>query len=186
MRLVVGITGCSGIIYGQKLLETCKELEIETDLIVSPVAEEIMEFELDKNLNHFKNLAYRFYPHDKLEAPVASGSVKTEGMAIVPCSMKTLGSIANGISDNLITRAADVCLKEERKLVLVPRETPLNSIHLENMRKLKRAGGTLLPAAPAFYDAQSIDDLVKFIVGKILEQFNIEHNLYQSWSGFED
>ncbi len=187
MRLIVGMTGCSGVIYGKKLLESCRELDIETDLVVSPVAEEIIEFELDKKLDYFKKLARRFHPHDKLDAPIASGSINTEGMAIVPCSMKTLGSIANGISNNLITRAADVCLKEERKLVLVPRETPLNAIHLENMKKLKQAGATILPATPAFYHgAQSIDDLANFIVGKILEQFNIEHGLYQSWSGFED
>lgn len=186
MRLILGVTGCSGIIYGQKLLETCKELDIETDLVVSSVAEKIMDFELNKKINHFKKLATRFYPPNKLEAPIASGSVKFDGMVIVPCSMKTLGSIANGISNNLITRTADVCLKEERKLILVPRETPLNSIHLENMKKLKQTGATILPATPAFYhDAQSIDDLVKFIVGKILEQFNIEHDLYQRWSGFE-
>lgn len=187
MCIIVGITGCSGIVYGKRLLEACEELDIETDLVVSPVAEKIMEFELNKELEDFEERATRSYPHQKLEAPIASGSVENDGMAIVPCSMKTLGSIANGIAGDLITRAADVTLKEERKLVLVPRETPLNFIHLDNMRKLKRAGATILPAAPGFYHKpQSIGELVDFIVGKILDQFDVEHNLYQSWSGLEE
>lgn len=186
MKLIIGITGCSGVTYGLKLIKACKDLDMETDLILSPTAEKIIEMETDENLEELRDSATRSYNYDEMGAEIASGSVQTDGMAIIPCSMKTLGSIANGISDNLITRAADVTLKEERKLVLVPRETPLNQINLKNMVKLSEAGGTILPAAPGFYHSpESVEDLVNFIVGKVLDQFEIEHGLYQSWEGME-
>lgn len=184
MRLVIGITGCSGIIYGTRLLKVCDELGIESDLIISPVAEKILDSEEDKR--ELQKSSTRAHDWSELGAPISSGSVSTDGMAIVPCSMKTLSSVANGIGDNLITRAANVTLKEGRKLVLVPRETPLHQIHLENMAKLSQAGATILPASPGFYhDPQSTEDLIDFIVGKILDQFEIEHQLYKPWKGPE-
>jgi 4-hydroxy-3-polyprenylbenzoate decarboxylase len=182
--LIVAITGSSGAIYGARLLEVCKELGIETELIISKNAKDLLELELDKSAKDLKKLATRSYEPDNLKEPPSSGSYHFDGMAIVPCSMKTLGEIANGISHDLITRAADVTLKENRTLVLVPRETPLNLIHLENMEKLKRAGAIILPASPAFYiKPKGVSDLVDFIVGRVLEMFGVEHKLYRRWSG---
>jgi 4-hydroxy-3-polyprenylbenzoate decarboxylase len=184
MHLIVAITGCSGVIYGVRLLEACRKLGIETDLIVSQAAEKLLELELGKTIKDIRKLATRNYSQDDLAAPLASGSVKTDGMVIAPCSMKTLGAIASGIADNLITRAADVTLKEGRPLVLVPRETPLNLIHLENMVRLKLAGATILPAMPGFYhEPKEISELVDFIVGKILDVLGVEHKLYRRWQG---
>jgi 4-hydroxy-3-polyprenylbenzoate decarboxylase len=185
MRLVIALTGCSGVAYGVRLLEVCRRLGIETDLIVSPAAERILKFELNKDLKDLRKLVTRIHARDNLAAPLASGSVRTDGMVIIPCSMKTLGAIASGATDNLITRAADVTLKENRPLVLVPRETPLNLIHLENMAKLRQAGATILPAMPAFYHKpERIEDLVNFIIGKVLDVFKIEHELYRRWRGY--
>lgn len=184
VRLVVAITGSSGVVYGVRLLEVCRDLGIDTELIISKSAETILRLELEKKADELEKLASKVYSPDDMTAPIASGSYKTDGMIIAPCSMKTLGAIASGVSDNLITRAADVTLKQERRLVLVPRETPLNLIHLENMAKLKRAGATILPASPAFYiKPREISDLVDFIVGRILEMFGTEHELYSSWEG---
>lgn len=184
MRLVAAITGSSGVVYGVRLLEVCRELGIDTELIVSKSAETVLGLELGKKVDELEKLASVVYSPDDMTAPIASGSYKTDGMVIAPCSMKTLGAIASGVSDNLITRAADVTLKQERKLILVPRETPLNLIHLENMAKLKRAGATILPASPAFYTKpKEISDLIDFIVGRILEMFEVEHELYRRWEG---
>ena len=184
MHLIVAITGCSGVIYGVRLLEACRKLGVETDLIVSQAAEKLLELELGKTIKDIRKLATRNYSQDDIAAPLASGSVKTDGMVIAPCSMKTLGAIASGIADNLITRAADVTLKEGRPLVLVPRETPLNLIHLENMVKLKRAGATILPAMPGFYHKpKEILELIDFIVGRILDVLGVEHKLYRRWQG---
>jgi 4-hydroxy-3-polyprenylbenzoate decarboxylase len=184
MHLVIAITGCSGVVYGVRLLEACRKLGIETDLIVSQAAEKLLELELGKNIKDIRKLATRNYSQDDLAAPLASGSVKTDGMVIAPCSMKTLGAIASGIADNLITRAADVTLKEGRPLVLVPRETPLNLIHLENMVKLKCAGATILPAMPGFYyKPKEISELIDFIVGRIFDVLGVEHKLYRRWQG---
>ena len=187
MHLVVAITGSSGVIYGARLLEVCKKLGIETELIISKAAETLLELELGKGAEDLKKLATRTYSPDDLTAPLSSGSYGVDGMVIVPCSMKTLGAIASGVTADLITRAADVTLKQNRPLVLVPRETPMNLVHLENMAKLRRAGVTILPAAPAFYHKpKEIIDLVDFIVGRILEIFNIEHQLYRRWRGQEE
>ena len=173
------------MIYGVRLLEVCRQLGIETDLIVSQAAERILEHELDKSVEDLRKLATRGYSSTDLTAPLASGSVLTDGMVIAPCSMKTLGAIASGYAADLITRAADVTLKQNRPLVLVPRETPLNLIHLENMTRLKRAGAIVLPAAPGFYHMpKDIAGLVDFIVGKILDVLKVEHQLYQRWRGY--
>ncbi|MDI6642971.1 MAG: UbiX family flavin prenyltransferase [Candidatus Hodarchaeaceae archaeon] len=184
MHLVVAITGSSGVIYGVRLLEVCKELKIETDLIISEAAESLLGLELGKRAEALQKLATRNYSPDDLTAPLASGSYRVDGMVIIPCSMKTLGAIASGVTADLITRAADVTLKQNRPLVLVPRETPLDLIHLENMVKLKRAGAIILPAMPALYHKpKEITDLIDFIVGRVLEMFGVEHELYQRWKG---
>jgi 4-hydroxy-3-polyprenylbenzoate decarboxylase len=183
MHLIVGLTGCSGVIYGIRLMEVCKKAGIETDLIVSKPAEQIIKFEVGKSLKAIQKLATRSYRDEDLAAPIASGSVKRDGMVIIPCSMKTLGAVANGITTDLISRAADVTLKEGRKLILVPRETPLNLIHLENMAKLNRAGAVILPAMPGFYSKpKTIDDLVNFVVGRVLDALGVNHKLYVKWS----
>lgn len=184
MHIIIAITGSSGVVYGVRLLEACKKLGVETELIVSRAAETLLELELGKSLKDLQKLVTRNYTPDDLTAPIASGSYRVDGMVIAPCSMKTLGAIASGVADDLILRAADVTLKQNRPLVLVPRETPLSLIHLENMVKLKRAGATILPAAPAFYHKpKEISDLIDFVVGRILELFGVEHKLYQRWEG---
>jgi len=185
-RIVVAMTGASGVIYGIRFLETLSELrgDIEIDLIISKVAENIIRIETEYDPSYVKSLATRVFNPGDLTAPIASGSYLFEAMVIIPCSMKTLSAIAYGYSENLITRAADVALKEKRKLILVPRETPLSPIHLENMLKLARLGVVILPACPGFYHGpKKISDLVDFIVGKVLDQLGIEHDLFERWSG---
>ena len=186
MRLVVAITGGSGVVYAIKTLEVLQNLKIETHLIVSRWGERNISIETDKTLDYVKSLATNYYNNDNMAAATSSGSFKYDGMLIVPCSMKTLSSVANGYEDNLISRSAGVCLKESRRLVIVPRETPLSKIHLANMIKLAETGVVLLPAMPGFYHKpKSIDDLVTHIVGKILDQFAIEHNIFRRWGGGE-
>jgi 4-hydroxy-3-polyprenylbenzoate decarboxylase len=187
MHLIIAITGSSGVVYGARLLEVCRQFDIETDLIASKAAGTIVKLELGKSVEEIQKLATRTYSPDELAAPPASGSYRTDGMVIAPCSMKTLGAIASGVTADLISRAADVTLKQNRPLVLVPRETPLNLIHLENMSRLKRAGATILPAAPAFYhEPTTISDLVDFIIGRVLDVLNVEHQLYQRWQGDQE
>lgn len=184
MRLVVAITGASGVIYGIRMLEELKKLAIESHLILSEWGARNVKIETDLTVDYVKSLASRTYDDINLAAPVSSGSFRTDGMAIVPCSMKTLASIANGFDDSLISRAAGVCLKEQRKLVVVPRETPLSKIHLENMVRLAGAGATVLPAMPGFYHRpKSMEDLVVHVIGKVLDQFGIDHNLFKRWGG---
>jgi len=180
MRLIVAITGASGVIYGKRFLEVVKEKKIEVHLIVSGAAEKVADYELgDVN---WSTLASKLYSPEDLTATLASGSFKVDAMVIVPASMKTIGALASGNCDDLVSRAADVQLKEGRKLIVVPRETPLNAIHLENMAKLSRIGVTVLPAMPGFYhEPKTIEDLVDFVVGKILDQLEIPHELFRSW-----
>ncbi len=186
MHLIVAITGSSGVVYGVRLLEVCRTLGIETDLILSEPAEPILELELGMKPDGVRKLASRSYSPNELAAPPASGSYAVDGMVVAPCSMKTLGAIASGVTGDLISRAADVVLKQDRRLVLVPRETPLDLIHLENMVRLRRAGAVILPAAPAFYHGpEKISDLVDFVVGRILEMFGVEHKLYHRWKGLD-
>ena len=181
-RLVVGVTGASGVVYAKRLLEVLKEKNIETHLIVSKTAEKIIKHELEMDRADFDKLGRYRYREDEVDAPLASGSFKIDGMVIIPCSLKTLAGIASGYTDNLILRAADVTLKEKRKLVLVPRETPLSAIHLRNMLELAIIGVVILPAMPSFYHRpKSIHELVDFIVGKILDIFGIEHDLFRRW-----
>jgi len=182
-RLVVGVTGASGVVYAKRLLEVLKDKNIETHIVVSKTAERIIKHELEMDRADFEKLGRYCYREDHVDAPLASGSFKTDGMIIIPCSLKTLAGIASGYADNLILRAADVTLKEKRKLILVPRETPLNAIHLRNMLELAKIGVVILPAMPAFYHKpKSIHELVDFIVGKILDIFEIEHELFKRWN----
>ncbi len=184
MRLVVAVTGASGVAYGKRLLEVLHERKIETHLIVSKVAERVMEHELGINKRDLQRLATYTYDVDNLTAPLMSGSFKTDGMVIVPCSMKTLAGIAHGFADNLILRAADVMIKEKRRLVVVPRETPLNVVHLRNMLTVANLGVYVVPAMPAFYQKpEKVSDLVDFVVGRVLDCLGIEHALFKRYSG---
>ncbi|WP_455284697.1 UbiX family flavin prenyltransferase [[Eubacterium] cellulosolvens] len=181
MLFVVAVTGASGSVYARHLLEELKRRGHETSLLISDQAKKVMESE-NENLQKFMELATRTYSEHDLDSPASSGSVKTAGMIIVPCSMKTVSCIAHGLSGNAITRAADVTLKERRPLILVPRETPLSVIHLRNLLRVAEAGAIVVPAMPAFYTRpRSVDDMVSFIVGRILDLLNVPHSLYRRW-----
>lgn len=180
-RIVIGMTGASGVIYGIRLLEVLNGIA-ETHLIISKNAREIIEYETDTLISDITSKATFNYDDLDFTAPVASGSYQFDAVVIIPCSMKTLSSVANGYADTLISRAADVALKEGRKLIIVPREMPLNLIHLENMVRVRQAGGVILPACPGFYNKPgTIDDLVNNVVGRILDQLGIENDIYQRW-----
>ena len=182
MRLVIAITGASGVVYGKRLLEVLREKEVETHLIISRAGEKIIEYELGVAKTEIEKLANHSYEEDDLSAPIASGSFPTDGMVIIPCSTKTLAGIAHGYSENLILRSAEVALKERRKLILVPREAPFNMTHLRNMLNLTLQGAVIIPAAPAFYHKpRNINDLIDFIVGKILDLLGIKHELVGRW-----
>ncbi|MDE1826336.1 MAG: UbiX family flavin prenyltransferase [Thaumarchaeota archaeon] len=182
MRLVVGMTGSSGIVYGIRMLEVLKRCNVDVHLIMTEWAKKCLALETDFDLSHVKSLAGSYSEDSNMAANVSSGTHKTDGMIIIPCSMKTLSSIANGYEETLVARAAGVTIKESRKLVIVPRETPLTSIHLENMLKLARIGIVILPAMPGFYNKpKNVDDLINHVVGKCLDQFNIEHDLFKRW-----
>ena len=182
MRLVVGMTGSSGIVYGIRMLEVLKRCNVDVHLIMTEWAKKCLALETDFDLSHVKSLANSYSEDSNMAANVSSGTHKTDGMIIIPCSMKTLSSIANGYEETLVARAAGVTIKESRKLVIVPRETPLTSIHLENMLKLARIGIVILPAMPGFYNKpKNVDDLINHVVGKCLDQFNIEHDLFKRW-----
>ncbi len=192
-RLIVGITGASAGVYGVRLLQVLTKLEdIEIHLTISSSGARALseELQIEVDLNNFEletligiSSSRVVYHHESdIAASIASGSFRTEGMVVVPCSMGSIASIAGGMSRNLIQRAADVCIKENRKLVVVPRETPLSPIHLENMLKLSRLGVCVLPAMPGFYHfPKNVDDLLNFIVTKILDQFGIDTELIQRW-----
>jgi 4-hydroxy-3-polyprenylbenzoate decarboxylase len=184
LRLVVAITGASGVVYGIRMLEVLNKLKVETHLIMSEWGAKNVKIETGKTAEYVRSLATKYYEDGDMAAPMSSGSFRTDGMAVVPCSMKTLASIANAFDDSLVSRAAGVCLKEQRRLVLVPRETPLSKIHLDNMSKLADAGAVILPAMPGFYHRpKTMDDLIDHVVGKVLDQFNIDHGLFKRWGG---
>jgi polyprenyl P-hydroxybenzoate/phenylacrylic acid decarboxylase-like protein len=182
-RLVVGVTGSSAPQLGYRLLLALQSIEgIETHLVVSRGARLSIPAELDLSVADFESLADVVHDVENLGASISSGSFRTLGMVVVPCSMRTLGAIASGTGGDLISRAADVSLKERRPLVLVTRETPLNLIHIRNMETVTLAGATVLPPVPAFYHRpRTIDDLLDQTVGKVLDQFGIEHALFQRW-----
>lgn len=183
-RIIVGISGSSGIIYGVRLLEALKGHDLETHLIMSKAARLTLQYETDKQLADLKQLADIYHPINDISASIASGSYRTEGMIIAPCSMKTLAAIAHGLCDNLLSRAADVVLKERRRLVLMPRETPLNLSHLRNMTSITEMGGIIYPPMPAFYhQPESIDDLIQQSVGRVLDLFDLPNNITKPWKG---
>lgn len=182
MKIVVGITGASGVIYGIRLLEELKNENIEVHLIISSIAKDIIEYETSYSVENVKKIADFNYDENDLNAIINSGSFKFDATIIIPCSMKTLSAISNGYADNSITRVADVTLKERRMLIVVPRETPLRTVHLENMTKISKEGGIILPAMPGFYHKpETIDDQINFILGKILDVLNINNNLFTKW-----
>ena len=181
-RLIVAISGASGVQYGLRLVELLIANGDEVDLVVSESARKVMDLEIDFDPNPIINSATQIYDTNDIGAKIASGTHPSDGMIIVPCSTKTLAAVATGYSQNLIHRAADCMLKENKPLVLVLRETPLSLIHIQNMLTVKQAGGTILPASPGFYyKPKSVGDVIDFIVGKILNYFKIEHELFKPW-----
>jgi 4-hydroxy-3-polyprenylbenzoate decarboxylase len=179
---IIGISGSSGVLLGIRLLEFLKDTDYETHLIITSTAESIIPHETEYSIEDVKKLATKVFDNNDFFAPSASGSFKTEGMIILPCSMKTLAGIASGFSNNLLLRSADVCLKERRRLVLVTRETPLSLIHIENMAKVSRAGAVVLPPMLSFYSKpKGIDDMINHILGKVLDVMGIENELYPRW-----
>lgn len=182
MHLIIGISGSTGVIYGIRMLEVLKKLNIRTHLIMSEWAMKCIPMETDYKIEQIKSLATSVSDEKNMASSVSSGTHKVDGMIVAPCSMKTLSSIANGYDETLVARAAGVTIKESRKLVLMARETPLSAIHLENMLKLARLGVIILPPVTEFYTKpQSISDIVDHGVGKCLDQFDIEHDLYTRW-----
>jgi 4-hydroxy-3-polyprenylbenzoate decarboxylase len=184
-RIIVGISGASGTIYGVRLLEALSRIDdVETHLIISRGARVTMEHETSMTPDSVERLAHVIHSPDNLAACVSSGSFKTDGMVVAPCSMKSLSMIAYSIDDNLLIRAADVILKERRKLILVVRETPLHLGHLRQMTRVTEMGGIILPPVPSFYHApETLDDIVNQSIGKILDQLGIDHNLFRRWTG---
>lgn len=183
-RLVVGMTGATGAIYGVRLLELLRDGPFETHLVASEWARKTIAIETGRRPDDVFALADRVYRVENQAAAISSGSFLTAGMVIAPCSMKTLAAIANGFADNLVARAADVTLKEQRRLVLLVRESPLNVIHLENMLTLARAGAVIVPPVPAFYaKPRDLDEMVDHTVGRLLDLFGVEHALIRRWGG---
>jgi len=174
-RLVLGISGGSGAILAIRLLESLRETEWEVHLVITKTGEQVIDHETEYDFQELDDLATKIYPSDDFFAPFASGAYATRGMVVVPCSMKTLSGIANGYSDNLLLRAADVCLKERRKLILVTRETPLNLIHIENMRRVTLAGAMVFPPVLTMYSMpRSVDEMIEHFVNKLLDELGID------------
>ncbi|MFJ9382533.1 UbiX family flavin prenyltransferase [Peribacillus sp. NPDC101481] len=185
-KIVIGISGASGSIYGIRCLETLNKLQIESHVIISSSAEKTIEYETEYSVEQVKSLCSFVYDSNDIGASISSGSFHVDGMIIAPCSIKTLSSIANSFNDNLITRAADVTLKEQRKLVLMVRETPLHLGHLRLMQSAAENGAVILPPVPSFYHKPtSLDDIVNQSVGKALDQFGIDARLFDRWSGLK-
>lgn len=183
--IVVGITGGSGVVYGIRLLELLKKVDqVEAHLVVSPAAAITIKAETDYSVGEVERLATKAYRFGDISAPMSSGSFRFDSMIVIPCSMHTLGAIASGIADNLIVRAAEVTLKEKRRLILVPRETPMTLIHLRNMVAVAEAGAVIAPAMPAFYERpRSISDIVDHFVGRMLDLLGIENDIPKRWEG---
>ncbi len=180
--ILVGITGASGSIYGIRLLQELKKHDFTSHLILSSTAKQIIAYETNTTVEKVESLADHVYENNDLFAGPASGSFPIDAMVIVPCSMKTLAAISNGYANRLISRSASCILKEKKTLIVVPRETPFDLAGLHNMTQVYHAGGIVLPAAPGFYhEPETLSDLVDFIVGKILDQLSISHNLFKRW-----
>ncbi|MEZ7989529.1 MAG: UbiX family flavin prenyltransferase [Nitrosopumilus sp.] len=185
MKLIIAITGSTGVIYGIRMLETLKKLDVETHLVMSEWGEKCISMETEHSPEYVKSLANTTSDSKNMAASVSSGTHRINGMIVAPCSMKTLAAIANGYDDTLVARSAGVTIKEGRKLILMVRETPLSAIHLENMLKLARLGVVILPPVTEFYtNPKTIDDIVNHGVGKCLDQFDIDHDLYPRWGSF--
>lgn len=183
-RIIVGITGASGVIYGIELLKALGQKAVETHLVITDAARKTIELETNLSLAQVEALASSVYSPTDHGAPIASGSFLTEGMAVVPCTIKTLSAIVHSYNDNLLVRAADVCLKERRRLVLAVRETPLHVGHLRLMYQAAELGAVILPPIPGFYHRpETLKDVILHIVGKILDQFYIPHELFPRWHG---
>lgn len=186
-RLIVGITGATGAIFGVRMLQALRAAGVETHLVLSKWGLQTIEHEMGLTSAQLVEMADVVHGSGNMAATVSSGSFHTDGMVIVPCTMRTLAAVANGFGDDLVHRAADVVLKERRKLVVVARETPLSEVHLENMLKLARMGVTILPPMPAFYNKpQTVDDIVDHIVARVLDQFGIEAEFARRWDGKMD
>ncbi|WP_054707797.1 UbiX family flavin prenyltransferase [Bacillus sp. JCM 19041] len=184
MKLIIGITGATGAIFGIRLLEALQETEVETHVVLSKWAAVTIVHETNYTVKQVEQLADFSYNYNDQSARISSGSMRIDGMVITPCSMKTLASIRTGLADNLISRAADVMLKERKPLLLMTRETPFNTIHLENMTELSRMGATIFPPVPAFYNhPETMDDLVNHLVYRALDQFGIYHPNTKRWDG---
>mgnify|MGYP000219742915 FL=1 len=183
-RIIVGVSGASGAIYAYRLIQVLADSGIEVHFVASKAGLEVLEYECGLTMVQLTQMVHKIYDVNRIDSAIASGSFPCESMVIVPCSMKTLGSLANGIAGNLLTRAADVTLKEGRKLVLVTRETPVHAIHLENMLKLSHAGARIVQACPGFYHRpQTIEELVDMLVGKICDTLNVDNDLFERWTG---
>ena len=183
-RLIVGLTGATGAIFGVRLLEALKDTGVETHLIMSKWAQQTIEHETSLTAREVRALATVSHETGNMGATVSSGSFMTDGMVIAPCSMRSLAAIAHGTGDHLVHRAADVILKERRKLVLVAREMPLSDVHLENMLKLSRMGVVIMPPVPAFYNhPRTVDDVVNHVVARVLDQFGISADFAKRWTG---
>jgi 4-hydroxy-3-polyprenylbenzoate decarboxylase len=183
-RIILAITGASGAIYGLRTLEILSSLKVEVHLVISPLGARVLNEETGRTADDVSRLAAHRYLPDDLAAPIASGSFPVDGMLILPCSIKTLSGVANSYADSLIPRAADVCLKEGRPLLLAVRETPLHSGHLDLMARAARAGAIIFPPVPAFYShPKTIDELVSATVGRMLARIGIDNNAYQPWQG---
>lgn len=181
MRIVVGITGASGAIYGYTLVRTLASLGVELHIIVTRMGQQVLQFECGVKKRELTEYG-RLWANDNMFAPIASGTFITDGMVIIPCSMNSLGAIANGVGDTLLYRTASVQLKERRRLVVVPRETPLHLIHLQNMERLCLAGAQIMPASPGFYQRpKEIWELTTFMVARVLDAFGVSHDLFPRW-----
>jgi 4-hydroxy-3-polyprenylbenzoate decarboxylase len=183
-RLIVGMTGATGAILGVRLLEALKSCNVESHLVISKWAQRTIEHETPYTFKQVCDLASTFHNSANMGASISSGSFLTEGMVVIPCSMRTLGAIAHGYGEHLVHRAADVVLKERRKLVLIARESPLSEVHIENMLRLSRMGVAIVPPMPAFYNhPKSIDDIVNHVVARALDQFGISAPFAKRWDG---
>jgi 4-hydroxy-3-polyprenylbenzoate decarboxylase len=183
-RIVIGITGASGVIYGIRMLEQLRDMDIETHLILSESGKKNIEIETPFQPSEVAALATHSYDNRNVAAALASGSFLTDGMVVIPCSIKTLSGIAHSYNENLLIRAADVTLKEKRKLVLVVRETPLHLGHIRMMEAVIECGAQILPPIPSFYhQPKTIDDIIHQTIGKVFDSLGIEHNLFRRWDG---
>lgn len=186
-KIIVGISGATGVIYGVRMLTVLRKAGVESHLVITQSAIKNIHIETDLKMSDLEAMAARVYDVNDVGAAIASGSFKVDGMVVIPCTMKTLSAIANSFDYNLLVRAADVTLKERRRLVLVVRETPLHEGHLELMMRVTRIGGVIMPPVPSFYHMpQTIDDLINQTIGKVLDLFSIDVELFKRWEGVQE